>query len=364
MEHVENNSSLVNVDLERLNPPRFMLRIDLGNLDWMASSLRECGVIEPLIVRPSKDCSGKFEVICGLRRFMAAQKAGLKAVPCIVKEMDDCEAMEIMLTENLQREELSDYELGRTFKLLMEMFPQKYPSQHAVAEKFGYKDASIISRLIAHYEFLESLADAAPAIVLSRGKKLSERLTREIRRAPEELRPKLLGAIVKAFEKYDVGEAPQPPSARDIAMLVDSYIKSWQAKAVEKVAENAPAPAAPPTSLNSEEIEKPIDVKIEKLQAPEPTPSPPTEEKVREHLEQIMKKRREEARLKREEEIAITLYKYYPESFMRDIESFCGPGTPVERVQKLAYYAVEVAWTKFSDAEKLEIVREARSWLD
>jgi len=369
LELTEANQPLIEVELERLTSPRFSLREGFSKTDDLADSLKACGVIEPLIVRPSKTAIGMFEIICGMRRFIGAQKAGLKKVPCVVREMDDCEAIEAMLSENIQRENLTDYELGRAFKLLMEKFPDKYPNQQTIADKFKIAQP-YVARLIEHYEFLEKMKGKMPPNIMPRGIMLSERVVREVRRAPEEVQPKILGALVKMFDRYGRGEEPYLPSVRDVAALVDSYVKKWEqpagekAEAVQPVVPSAvPKPSAPepePVQLPSQ---PPASSPRPQPVLPAP-PTPPSEVEVEKKLVEVVKKRREEAKLKREEEAVVALYKYYPESFMRDVESFCGPGTSVEELQKLAYYTIEVAWDRIVDEEKLAIIREARSWME
>lgn len=196
--------------LESLIPSAFTIRFETEeNLEELAETIKNNGVLEPLIVRPSA-IEGKFEVVCGLRRLKAAEKVGLDAVPCIIRQMSDQEAMEAMLIENVQRKELSDYEVGRWLKETLQRFPEVYPTLEVLARKLGYRDPSQVSRLIGHAEYLDSLKTVVKT-VLPRGKMLPERVTREIRKAPNELQPKILKTVVK----YDL-------SSRETAELVDA----------------------------------------------------------------------------------------------------------------------------------------------
>lgn len=367
LEHFQKSSKVMNLEVERLTPCHLTVRVDVGNFESLAESFKICGVLEPLLVRPSKADPGKFEVICGMRRFLAAQKAGLKTVPCVVLEMDDCEAMEAMFIENIQREDLSDYEVGRWLKLLMEKFPEKYPSQQVAAHKFGIS-VQHANELIKHYEFLESVRSRLPPNISARADTLPEAMIREVRRAPEELQPKILVAVVRTMEKFERGEYPYPPSVRDVAELVDSYIRGWKREIEtqeEKQKERIELPIST-LEMASEPVkpiiahgltEEPIKNRLEAKE-----PEIPSEEKVERELEEVVKRRRETQK-RREEAVVIALYKYYPENFMRDIESFCGHDASLEKLQKLAYYAVEVVWDRLSPEDKMDVLREAGSWM-
>ncbi|MEM1589901.1 MAG: ParB/RepB/Spo0J family partition protein [Candidatus Bathyarchaeia archaeon] len=73
-------------------------------------TIKSHGIVQPLTVRPSGE---RFELVCGYRRLVHAKEAGLTVVPCVVKEMSDVEAAEATLIENLERQDLTDYEKGR-----------------------------------------------------------------------------------------------------------------------------------------------------------------------------------------------------------------------------------------------------------
>jgi ParB family chromosome partitioning protein len=114
-----------------LNP---RLEINIDRLNELASSIKEIGLLEPIIVRP---LNGEFEVVVGERRYRAAQQAGLEKVPVIVKEYTDDEVVQLNLIENVQREELSAIEKGKVCKYLLENCREKYPSQVALAKRVG-----------------------------------------------------------------------------------------------------------------------------------------------------------------------------------------------------------------------------------
>jgi ParB family transcriptional regulator, chromosome partitioning protein len=91
-------------------------------LQELANSIRERGILEPLLVRPLPDVRDSFEIVAGERRWRAAQIAGLHDVPVLVRELTDREAMEFGIIENVQREDLSPVEEGEGYKRLIEEF--------------------------------------------------------------------------------------------------------------------------------------------------------------------------------------------------------------------------------------------------
>ena len=117
-------------------------------LDELAQSIREQGIIEPLIVRPlpgnRHDDEGRFEIVAGERRFRAAEKAGLSGVPCIVRELDKLEAIRLQAVENLQRRDINPMEECEGYELLMR--EGKYTVAD-IARETGKSEASVYARL-------------------------------------------------------------------------------------------------------------------------------------------------------------------------------------------------------------------------
>lgn len=125
------------IELKKIQPNRLNPRLEFSKagLDDLADSIKEVGLLEPIIVRKTGEDS--YEVVVGERRYRAAQQAGLDAVPAIVRDYRDDEVMELNLIENIQREDLSAVEKGRLSKQLVEKFPSKFPNQSALAKKLG-----------------------------------------------------------------------------------------------------------------------------------------------------------------------------------------------------------------------------------
>lgn len=130
------------VELKKIRPNRLNPRLSMNveRLNELADSIRQMGVLEPLIVRPTDD---GYEVVVGERRYRASQQAGLRKIPVIIREYTDEQVIELNLVENIQREDLSAVEKGNCCKQLMEKFPDKYPTQGTIARKIGVSNESI-----------------------------------------------------------------------------------------------------------------------------------------------------------------------------------------------------------------------------
>jgi ParB family chromosome partitioning protein len=125
-------------------------------LKEMVDSIREKGILQPLIVRRKSD---GFELIAGERRWRAAQRAGMKEVPIIIKDVSESEMLELSLIENIQREDLNPIEEAEAFKGLMEQF---HLTQEEISKKVG-KDRATVANTIRLLklppEIKQSLAD-------------------------------------------------------------------------------------------------------------------------------------------------------------------------------------------------------------
>tara|TARA_Y100000590_G_scaffold10363_1_gene12786 strand:+ start:2570 stop:3418 length:849 start_codon:yes stop_codon:yes gene_type:complete len=92
------------------------------SLEELTSSIKEQGVIQPIIVRPSKSLSGKFEIIAGERRWIASQNAGLHEVPVVILDVDDVKSLEFAIVENVQRQDLNAIDESRGYQKLIDEF--------------------------------------------------------------------------------------------------------------------------------------------------------------------------------------------------------------------------------------------------
>lgn len=129
------------VDLIKPNPRQPRRRFGAEELEQMAASIREHGVLQPLVVRRA----GKgYELIAGERRLLAARKAGLKAVPCVVRAVPDELMLPLTLVENLQREDLNAVEEAAAYKVLVDEYGL---SHEAVARGVGKSRAAVSNAL-------------------------------------------------------------------------------------------------------------------------------------------------------------------------------------------------------------------------
>ena len=124
------------------NPRQPRERFDSSRLEELAHSIREKGIIEPLLLRASPD--GRYELVAGERRLRAAQLIGQESVPAIVREYEDRETLEIALIENLQREDLNPVEEARAYLRLTEEFGRTHAE---ISQEVG-KERSTITNLL------------------------------------------------------------------------------------------------------------------------------------------------------------------------------------------------------------------------
>ena len=150
--------------LDRIAPNPWQPRVafDGEKLGEMAESIREHGVVEPLVVRQR---DGTFELVAGERRLRAARLAGLETVPVVVRDMSDRDVLEITLIENLQREDLSALEEAAAYVRLMEEFGA---TQEDVARRVG-KSRPAVANTVRLLQLPEALRDEMRSGRLSAG---------------------------------------------------------------------------------------------------------------------------------------------------------------------------------------------------
>mgnify|MGYP001472717934 CR=1 FL=1 len=130
-------------DLERNKyQPRTIF--DEEKLEELSLSIKENGIVQPIAVRPNKYDPGKFEIVAGERRWLAAQKAGLNEVPVIVLNIDDQKSLEIAIVENVQRQDLNIIEEAKGYQRLS----QEFGYDHDKISKFMSKSRSHVSNTL------------------------------------------------------------------------------------------------------------------------------------------------------------------------------------------------------------------------
>ena len=119
---VENKTN--NLSLAEIVPNKYQPRknFDEENLNDLVNSIKERGVIQPIIVRKSNTNNSKYEIIAGERRWLAAQKAGLHEIPVVVTDADDLKSLEFAIVENVQRHDLNPLEEAQGYKRLIDEF--------------------------------------------------------------------------------------------------------------------------------------------------------------------------------------------------------------------------------------------------
>jgi ParB family chromosome partitioning protein len=134
---------IVNLFIDDILPNRFQPRLtfDEKALNELADSIRQHGIIQPLVVRKLND---KYEIIAGERRYKAAQLAGLQKVPAIVMNLNDNESAEVAVVENIQRKDLSALEEAESYKKLLD---KGYLTQEQLANRMGKNQSTISNKL-------------------------------------------------------------------------------------------------------------------------------------------------------------------------------------------------------------------------
>ena len=117
---------------------------DQGNLEELTNSIKERGIIQPIVVRRSEDQDNKYEIIAGERRWLAAQNAGLHEVPVVVTEANDLKSLEFAIVENIQRQDLNPIEEAQGYQRLIDDFSY----DHQKVSKFIGKSRSHVTNCL------------------------------------------------------------------------------------------------------------------------------------------------------------------------------------------------------------------------
>ena len=168
------------IPLEEIQPNASQPRKEIGDLQGLTDSVREKGVLEPLLVRFMPE-SGKYMIISGERRYLAARAAGLCELPCIEKDVDDAETLELALIENLQRKDLTPFEEADGVQALAGRFGLTHEE---IAKKVG-KSRSSVTEVLS----LRSIPDEIKALCIEKGV-LSKSQLLQVARQPNEVKMK------------------------------------------------------------------------------------------------------------------------------------------------------------------------------
>ncbi len=180
-------------------------RFDKDDLDALSESIREMGVLQPILVRPLADADEEYEIIAGERRWRAAQLAELHEVPVIVRAFSNSEALEVALVENIQREDLSPIEEAEGYRRLVDEFGH---TQEALASIVG-RSRSHVANLLRLLGLPDSVKQMLDERLLSMGHGRAilaasdpEALAKQVTRR---------GLNVRQTERLASGKAKRPP---------------------------------------------------------------------------------------------------------------------------------------------------------
>jgi len=157
-----NKLSITDLVRNKLQPRK---NFDKENLEELTSSIKERGVIQPIIVRQSADHKNKYEIIAGERRWLAAQNAGFHEVPVVITEADDLKSLEFAIVENVQRHDLNSIEEANGYQKLIDEFGY---DQEKVAKFIG-KSRSHVSNCLRLLTLPKQIIDLIETNKLSQG---------------------------------------------------------------------------------------------------------------------------------------------------------------------------------------------------
>ena len=195
----ETKISIANLKPSPSQPRRLF---DKNSINELAESIKSKGLVQPILVRPSPTESGTYEIIAGERRWRAAQIAQLHEIPAVVRKLDDVEALEIAIIENVQRSDLSPIEEAAGYKRLIENHGH---TQEALADIVG-KSRSHIANIIRLLGLPQSIQD-----MISEGK-ISSGHARAIMNSafPEQLAEKIVSENLSVRAAEDLAKQRKP----------------------------------------------------------------------------------------------------------------------------------------------------------
>jgi len=183
---IENKDAVQKISAEKLSASPFQPRMNFDEeaLNTLASSIKEKGILQPLLVR--QKLNGNYEIIAGERRFRAALKAGLKEIPVIVKDFSDKEVLEVALIENIQRENLSAIEEAESLEHLIKSFSHTQESLSQVIGKSRSYIANTLRLLSLPISIQQKVKDniltaghVRPLIGLENAEELAEKIIKK-----------------------------------------------------------------------------------------------------------------------------------------------------------------------------------------
>ena len=226
------------VEAVERNPDQPRKRFDEARLEELAASIREHGVVEPILVRRE---GGKYRILAGERRWRAAQRAGLREVPALVREATDRQAFEIALVENLQRADLNAIEEAEAYEVLAS---EHGLTQEAIATRVG-KERSTVANALRLLKLPAEVRDAVRSGALDMGHARAllglgggEEMRRLAQRAiREKLSVRALEALIRSLAKGPARKSAPSDSAatRDLVARLQRHLGA-RVRLVQKTA--------------------------------------------------------------------------------------------------------------------------------
>lgn len=252
-----------NINIDLIIPNRFQPRLtfDEKTLNELAASIKEHGIIQPLVLRRLGD---KFEIIAGERRYKAATLAGLTEVPAIISNIDDNKSAELALVENVQRKNLNSLEEAKSYKKILD---KEGLTQEELAKKIGVSQSTVANKL----RLLNLTMEAQDALM---NEKISERHARSLltvtdpttqvdllnRVINERLTVRQLDDEIKKLNGGIVFEPMENPTVSDVQDVQEQapIFNEEQSNPVETLDIEEPSPEK--NRFNLFNFEKPVDV--------------------------------------------------------------------------------------------------------
>lgn len=207
---VESREGLRMVEVDRIIPNRFQPRSRFEDLEGLATSIKENGIIQPIIVTESE---GEYQLVAGERRWRAAQMAGITRIPAILRNVTDDRRLELALVENIQRQELNPLEEARAYNLLLS---ELQLTQEEVARRVG-KDRATIANQLRLLKLDEKVQEMVAAGLMDGG---HARTLLSLKDGPTQIRAaeKVVNEMLSVRETEDLvkrllEDAPAPPKS-------------------------------------------------------------------------------------------------------------------------------------------------------
>jgi ParB family chromosome partitioning protein len=197
----------VPIDMIKANPLNPRKHFAEEDLETLAKSLREKGLLQPIVVRPSD--GGTYQIVAGERRWRAAQRAAIHDVPVLIRDLDDRETLEIALIENVQRADLNPLEEARAYKQLIDQYAY---TQQQLADSIGKSRSHIANTLR-----LQTLPESVLTLIESGTLSAGHARTLVATDSPQELAEKIIKLGMTVRQAEDLTRTSSPKTKKPAA---------------------------------------------------------------------------------------------------------------------------------------------------